>query len=108
MRNHGFLRDGAGWRLSPAFDVNPTSGDNPKYLRSLIDYDHDEADPRVAVAACEWFRMGHDDAVAEARAMASKLKRWRKIATTNGISKASQDYMASCMESGVERLGAVR
>jgi len=108
MRNHGFLRDGAGWRLSPAFDVNPTPGDNPKYLRSSIDYDHDEADPRVAVAACEWFRMGHDDAVAEARAMASKLKRWRKIATANGISKASQDYMASCMESGVERLGAVR
>ena len=108
MRNHGFLRDGAGWRLSPAFDVNPTPGDNPKYLHSSIDYDHDEADPRVAVAACEWFRMGHDDAVAEARAMASKLKRWRKVATANGISKASQDYMASCMESGVERLGAVR
>lgn len=108
MRNHGFLRQGAGWRLSPAFDVNPTPGDNPKYLRSAIDYDHDEADPGAAVAACEWFRVGRDEAVAEARSMSCKLKRWRKVATANGISKASQEYMASCMESGIGRLAAVR
>ena len=24
LRNHGFLRSRAGWRLSPAFDINPT------------------------------------------------------------------------------------
>lgn len=108
MRNHGFLRQGAGWCLSPAFDVNPTPGDNPKYLRSAIDYDHDEADPGAAVAACEWFRVGRDEAVAEARSMSCKLKRWRKVATANGISKASQEYMASCMESGIGRLAAVR
>jgi serine/threonine-protein kinase HipA len=23
LRNHGFLHDGAGWRLAPAFDLNP-------------------------------------------------------------------------------------
>ena len=108
MRNHGFLREGEGWRLSPAFDVNPTPGDNPKFLRSTINFDDDEADPRVAMAACEWFRLSHEEAVAEAKAMASRLKRWRKAATANGISKASQDYMASCMESGVERLSSVR
>ena len=108
MRNHGFLREGAGWRLSPAFDLNPSPGDNPKFLRSAIDYDNNEADPRAAVAACEWFRLGHGEAIAEAKAMASKLRRWRKAATANGISKASQDYMASCLESGIDRLNAVR
>lgn len=51
MRNHGFLREGAGWRLSPAFDVNPTAGDNPKYLRSAIDFDNDEASVEAALAA---------------------------------------------------------
>jgi len=40
--------------------------------------------------------------------MVSKLKRWRKVATANGVSKVSQDYMASCFESGIERLSAVR
>jgi len=24
LRNHGLLRCGSGWRLSPAFDINPT------------------------------------------------------------------------------------
>ena len=94
--------------MSPAFDVNPTPGDNPKYLRSAIDFDNDEADPRAAVAACEWFRLSHDEAVAEAKEMASVLKRWRKVATANEISRTSQDYMASCMESSVERLNAIR
>lgn len=28
MRNYGFLREKNGWVLSPAFDVNPTEGDN--------------------------------------------------------------------------------
>lgn len=108
MRNHGFLREGDGWRLSPAFDVNPTPGDNPKYLRSAIDLDDDEAHPQVAVDASEWFRIGRVEAVAQARVMAEKLKRWRKIATANGISRASQDYLASCMDSGIERLSSVR
>ena len=108
MRNHGFLREGDGWRLSPAFDVNPTPGDNQKYLRSTIDFENDEADPRVAVAACEWFRISHEEAIAEAKALAGVLRRWRRVATANGIPKVSQDYMASCMESGVERLNAIR
>lgn len=108
MRNHGFLREGCGWRLSPLFDVNPTPGDNAKYLRSAVDFDDDEAHPQAVVDACEWYRLGRDEAVAEARAMAVKLRRWRKAATANGISGASQDYFASCMDSGVERLASVR
>lgn len=108
MRNHGFLRESRGWRLSPAFDVNPTAGDGPKYLRSAIDFDDDEAHPRAAVEACEWFRLTRAEAVAESHKMAAALKRWRKAAAANGISKASMGRMATCMESGVERLMAVR
>ena len=40
--------------------------------------------------------------------MLSKLKWWRKVATASGISKAAQDYMASCMESGIDRMAAAR
>ena len=104
MRNHGFLRDGAGWRLSPAFDVNPTPGDNPKYLRSAIDFANDEATPQTAIAACEWYRLSHEEALARARGMARVLRSWRKAAARNGISKASCDHMASCLDSAVTRL----
>ena len=109
MRNHGFLRERDGWRLSPAFDVNPTPGDNEKHLRSAIDFDDDEADARVAMAACEWYRLGGKEAAEIARSMAGVLKGWRKAAAANGISKASREYMASCLDSAAEKLGdAVR
>lgn len=104
MRNHGFLRQRGGWALSPMFDVNPTPGDNPKYLRSGIDYETNEADPRAVVSAAEWYRVERDEARTLAKGMASVLSRWRKVASANGISKTSQDYMASCFEAGVERL----
>ncbi len=108
MRNHGFLRDKEGWRLSPAFDVNPTPGDSSKFLRSAIDYDNDEALPEVAIAACEWYRLNHAQAVSQAHDMARTLQGWHKAASTNGISKASIDYMASCFDAAVERLREVR
>lgn len=108
MRNHAFLREAGGWRLSPAFDVNPTPGDNRKYLRSAIDFDTDEASPQAAIDACEWYRMRKEDAIAEARKMAATLKRWRKLASANGVSKASADYMAPCFEAGIRRLATVR
>lgn len=104
MRNHGFLRERGGWRLSPAFDVNPTPGDNLKHLRSFIDFDCDDADPAAALAVCEWYRVTEAEARAFARALASSLRHWRKVAASNGVSKQSQQYMASCFEGAVEKL----
>ena len=106
MRNHGFLREGPGWRLSPVFDVNPTPGDNPKYLASAIDYDSDEALPDVAIAACEWYRVSRDDAAREVRAMVEVLVNWRKVAGANGISQASIEHMSTCFDAGIQRLKA--
>lgn len=104
MRNHGFLRERNGWRLSPAFDVNPTPGNNSKHLRSFIDFDNDEAQPAAALAACEWYRVAEAEARAFARTLASSLSRWQKVAASNGVSKQSQQYMASCFDSAVEKL----
>ncbi len=28
LRNHGFILDESGWRLSPAYDINPSSDGN--------------------------------------------------------------------------------
>lgn len=106
MRNHGFLHDGSGWRLSPLFDVNPTLGDGSKFLRSAIDFEVSEAVPQAAMAACEWYRLDARRARAIAGDMASAVARWRKVATANGISKQSQERMASCFDAGVARLKA--
>nr|WP_169172419.1 type II toxin-antitoxin system HipA family toxin [Bifidobacterium sp. DSM 109957] len=104
MRNHGFLRAEHGWALSPAFDVNPTIGDNPKMLNTAIDYDSREAEPEIALSVCEYYRTSLSEAKRIAREMAERLSDWRRVALSNGISASSIDAMATCFESGVDRL----
>src|SRR5580658_5741151 len=50
LRNHGFLWAGpAGWRLSPAYDLNPVPADiKPRVLTTTIDMDDGTASLRLA------------------------------------------------------------
>lgn len=109
MRNHGFLWDesGRGWNLSPAFDINPTPGDNPKLLNSSVDFDDRSASVQLAVDCADYFRVASDEARRIAASMAHALSGWRLVASSNGIGAASIDMMASCFESGVERLRGI-
>ena len=108
MRNHGFLRSDEGWRLAPAFDVNPTEGDGEKYLSCTADFDEQLAVPQTALDVCEEFRVRRTDAVLAAKSMAHELGAWRRVATADGISRGSISRMESCFEAAVERLNACR
>lgn len=101
LRNYGFLRRQGGWRISPVFDVNPTVGAGEKYLNTAIDFGRYEADPRIAIEACEYYRLTKESAVHEAKKMAKVLSGWRKIARQNGISESSIESMAVCFDGGV-------
>lgn len=104
LRNYGFLRERAGWRLSPTFDVNPTPGIEPKYLATGLDFDGHEAEPERAMAVREFFRLSRTDANSIATKMARALRGWRRAARADGISEASIDAMAGCFESGISKL----
>ncbi len=107
LRNHGFLRSGRGWRLSPAFDVNPTPGSEPKYLATGLAFDNREAEPEQAFSVAEYFRVGEGDARETARKMARVLTGWRRFARADGISEASQERMADCFDVGIRKLRAL-
>lgn len=55
LRNHGFLRQGDGWVLSPAFDVNP----NPDKNDHVLTFDGNDGSPdsRLLIATCEFYRL---------------------------------------------------
>lgn len=106
MRNQGLLRDERGWRLSPVFDVNPTPGDNPKFLSCAIDFDRQDAEPACAMDLCELFRVSRGDARAYAAKLAQELARWERLAMRDGISRQSVERMRSCFESGTKKLQA--
>lgn len=107
LRNYGFLRDGAGWRLSPAFDVNPTPGAEPKYLATGLDFGNRGAEPELAISVSDFFRVSLSDARGIAASMARALGDWRRVARADGISEASIERMADCFELGVSKLRAL-
>jgi hypothetical protein len=57
LRNHGFLWAGpAGWRLSPAYDLNPVPIDiKPRVLSTAIDLDDGTASLDLALSVAAYF-----------------------------------------------------
>jgi serine/threonine-protein kinase HipA len=100
LRNHGFLYEGpAGWRLSPAYDLNPVPIDiKPRVLTTAINEDDGTASLELALSVAEYFEV--DAAVARrvAKQVGRVVAQWRTTATAAGIKKAELDRMASAFE----------
>jgi serine/threonine-protein kinase HipA len=100
LRNHGFLYSGQnGWRLSPAYDLNPVPTDiRPRILSTAINEDDGTASLALAMEVAEYFELDKDkarDIVAEVRKAVSK---WRNEAAQQGLTPAEIDRMASAFE----------
>ena len=79
-RNHGFLRHGAGWTLSPAFDINPDPRvDAP--LATSIRGATDSAGGRAALLdACDAFWLDRSEAEQQWDAVVDAVAGWREVA----------------------------
>ena len=78
LRNHGFLRERGGWRLSPAFDINP----NPeRFVHSLALDDRASApDLTVALSTHPFYRLTEAAAAAIAAEVRGSVAQWRVVA----------------------------
>ncbi|HLH17820.1 MAG TPA: HipA domain-containing protein [Bryobacteraceae bacterium] len=100
LRNHGFLWAGpAGWRLSPAYDLNPVPVDvRPRVLATAIDLEDRRASLKLAYEVADYFELTEEAAGAIARETGSAVATWRTEAAALGLSKAEIDRMASAFE----------
>lgn len=100
LRNHGFLYAGqSGWRLSPAYDVNPVPVDiRPRILTTAINEDDGTASLDLAMSVAEYFELGRDKAKAIAAQVGKAVSTWRNVAGQHGISKTEINRMASAFE----------
>ena len=59
LRNHGFIYERyKGWRLSPAYDINPTPIEMaPRILTTSIDFDDNSASLDIALSVAKDFRL---------------------------------------------------
>ena len=99
LRNHGFLRVPGGWRLSPAYDLNPTPAEEGgRYLTTAITGDDTRASLDLAFETARYYGISLPRAREIAAEVASVVGRWRDAATCVGISRPEQNRMASAFD----------
>jgi serine/threonine-protein kinase HipA len=100
LRNHGFLYAGQeGWRLSPAYDLNPVPVDiKPRILTTAINEDDGTASLDLAMEVAEYFELGKDKAKTIVAQVGKAVSTWRDEAAKHGIGKTEIDRMASAFE----------
>jgi serine/threonine-protein kinase HipA len=97
LRNHGFiLEPGKGWRLSPAYDVNP---DPTAHGLKLNVSEHDNAlDLDLARSVAKYFRLKLSDADEIIESFRFAVNQWRVIAARLGIPAREQTRMAKAFQ----------
>jgi serine/threonine-protein kinase HipA len=100
LRNHGFLWTGpAGWRLSPAYDLNPVPADiKPRVLVTAIDLEDRTASLDLAFEVAAYFELGAKEAQKIAAEVGQAVSRWRKEAAKLDLTAAEINRMASAFE----------
>jgi serine/threonine-protein kinase HipA len=100
LRNHGFLWAGpAGWRLSPAYDLNPVPVDiKPRVLTTAIDLDDGRASLDLALSVAAYFELAPSEAHRIAAQVGKAVAGWRRGAARIGLTGPEIDRMASAFE----------
>jgi serine/threonine-protein kinase HipA len=97
LRNHGFIYERyKGWRLSPAYDMNPTPLHiKPRVLSTAIDLEDTNGSLEVAIKVIKEFRVSEKRANEIIQEVGDAVKEWRLVAKMLGLSKSECDYMNS-------------
>lgn len=91
LRNHGFLLTSQGWRLSPAYDLNP----NPQGtgLTLNITETDNALDPELAMDVAPYFRINKERAHKIVVEVQREVTKWKALAKTLKIPPQEQDQM---------------
>jgi len=84
LRNHGFIRTPAGWRLAPAFDMNPSFKKNDHAL--ALDLYTRQPDMAVVLETAEYYRLGQDQAKEIVGRVSKVVSGWQARAKKLGLS----------------------
>lgn len=84
LRNHGFMRSPAGWRLAPAFDMNPSFKKNDHAL--ALDLYTRQPEMAVVLETAEYYRLGLDQAKEIVSRVSKVVSGWQARARRIGLS----------------------
>ena len=100
LRNHGFLYAGQeGWRLSPAYDLNPVPADiKPRILTTAISEDDNTASLALAMEVASYFELEDATARKVAADVGKAVSKWRYEAVRHGLTKTEIERMSSAFD----------
>jgi serine/threonine-protein kinase HipA len=92
LRNHGFLHAGRGlWRLSPAFDINPSPGSQYSAKTWLSEDSGPAATITDALNAAAFFGLQRDRALQILAKVHAATKTWRQVAASPLVGMKARD-----------------
>jgi serine/threonine-protein kinase HipA len=96
LRNHGFLINESGIRLSPAYDINPSI--DRQELTLAINEVETTCDVSIAMEASRDYGLRAREASDLLKQVQDEVTGWREEATRLNIPKAEQDLMADAFQ----------
>lgn len=91
LRNHGFILNQGGWRLSPAYDINPSIDKDGLSLN--IDTDSNAQDFELAKSVGSYFQLDDRQMETILDEVKSVVGQWKIMAQEIGISRQEQQIM---------------
>ena len=92
LRNHGFVLGETGWRLAPAFDVNPNI-DKAEHVLNIDDADN-RPSLETVLATAPFYGLDEASGRQVVEEVASAVDGWRDAARQAGISRADVELSA--------------
>jgi serine/threonine-protein kinase HipA len=94
LRNHGFiLQPGKSWRLSPAYDMNPTPG--AQGLTLNVSESDNSLDLELARSVAPFLRVPKKQAEETVARCQAVVRQWPRVARSLKLPKREQDWMAA-------------
>lgn len=100
LRNHGFVLGETGWRLAPAFDVNPNI-DKTSHVLNLDDADNRPSLDTVLGTAM-FYGLGDEQARQVVEEVAAAIDGWQETARETRIARADINLMAGAFSAHAE------
>lgn len=97
LRNHAFLRTPQGWRLAPAFDLNPLP-DKPEHTIAFDDRLR-VPDLGLVLETAKYYRLSGQHASAIVDEVRAAVAPWRERARELGVPRDEIELMAAVIES---------
>lgn len=96
LRNHGFILTDAGWRLSPAYDLNPSIDKGGLQLN--IDTTNNALDFKLAKSVGEYFQLKNEEMDQIITEVQKVVADWRDVAAAIQIPRKEIEIMSAAFQ----------